>query len=81
MTKQRYQFIIGEHQSIENWKDLGNFGCEFFVSTRELEYTMKQEQYIGDLYTAQIKILFNEFNLSLSSMVADYYMLKEKHEF
>ena len=42
---------------------------------------MKQEQYNNELNTEQIKVLCNEFNLALSSMLADYYMLNGKHEF
>ena len=73
--------MIGENNRLNSWRDAGNFCCEFFISTQELESTMKSEFYTGDRYIEQIKVLFNEFNLALSSVLADYFMLKGKHEF
>ena len=70
--------MLFEMKELENrieWNDQGKFGAEFFVSTKELEYSMHHEQYVNKFIISQAKSIMSEFNLSLSMMMTDIAIL------
>ena len=81
LKRPRYECITGFDNSFFNFETFGSFGTELYVNTKELESLMKQEGYDDAATVAQLKILFNEFNLALSVILADTLLVKEKHEF
>ena len=48
----------GEKSSIEAWARQGSLGAEMYVSTSELEYTMRKECFNNKHFIAQAKTLF-----------------------
>lgn len=60
---------------------LGSLGPSFYVSTKEIDYSLKQECYKNQSFIGQAFSVYSEFNLALSVMLTDHFVLKAKHDF
>lgn len=60
---------------------MGGLGSEFNVSTGELMYVMTREFYNSPPFIQQVRALFMEFNLAMSSLHTDAELVKAKQEF
>lgn len=59
----------------------GLLGSQLYVSTKELEYALRQEFYINQHLVGQAVQICSEFNLALSVMLCDHFVLKAKQDF
>ena len=59
----------------------GQLGCKLYASSKEFDYALNSEFYENPYFVAQAIACTLEYNLALSVMLSDQFILRSKQDF